>query len=98
MAGRFVAFPPKAADLVRHFPPALSARLALDMATSPLRRPRADTFAEVVRASLGPTMTDRFYAPYVEKLFGVPATGLAGELARRRVGASARVARSSGAS
>ncbi|MET1003645.1 MAG: FAD-dependent oxidoreductase [Acidimicrobiia bacterium] len=87
MAGRFVAFPPKAADLVRHFPPALSARLALDMATSPFRRARADTFAEVVRASLGPTMTDRFYAPYVEKLFGVPATGLAGELARRRVGA-----------
>ena len=87
MAGRFVAFPPQATDLLRHFPPALSARLAFDMATSPFRRPRADTFAEVVRASLGPTMTERFYAPYVEKLFGVPATGLAGELARRRVGA-----------
>ena len=53
---------------------------------------RADTFAEVVRASLGPTMTDRFYAPYVEKLFGVPATGLAGELARRRVGARSAAA------
>jgi protoporphyrinogen oxidase len=92
MAGRFVAFPPNAADLVRRFPPALSARLALDMSTSPFRRARADTFAEVVRASLGPTMTDRFYAPYVEKLFGVPATGLAGELARRRVGARSATA------
>ena len=42
----------------------------------------------VVRGSLGPTMADRFYAPYVEKLFGVPATQLAAELARRRIGAS----------
>jgi protoporphyrinogen oxidase len=58
------------------------------MATSPMRRARADTFAATVRASLGPTMTDRFYAPYVEKLFGIPADQLAGELARRRVGAS----------
>ena len=68
-------------------------RLARDMATSPMRTPRANssasgTFADLVRASLGPTMTDRFYAPYVEKLFGIPADQLAGELARRRIGAS----------
>ena len=86
------AFPPQATDLLRHFPPALSARLAFDIATSPFRHPRADTFAEVVRASLGLTMTERFYAPYVEKLFGVPATALAGELARRRVGARSATA------
>ena len=92
MAHRFVAFPPRAADLIRRFPPSLSARLARDMVTSPLRKPKADTFAEIVRASLGPTMADRFYAPYVEKLFGVPATELAGELARRRVGASSAAA------
>jgi protoporphyrinogen oxidase len=88
MAGRFVKFPPHPVDLVRHLPVRLSARLAYDMATSPFRRAGADTFAQVVRASLGPTMADVFYAPYVEKLFGVPATDLAGELARRRVGAS----------
>jgi protoporphyrinogen oxidase len=92
MAGRFVAFPPRATDLVRKFPPALSARLARDVVTGPLRRPEADTFAEIVRASLGPTMADRFYAPYVEKLFGVAAPELAGELARRRVGASSAAA------
>jgi protoporphyrinogen oxidase len=49
--------------------------------------PAHDTFASVVGASLGPTMARQFYAPYVEKLFGVPAEALDGELARRRVGA-----------
>jgi protoporphyrinogen oxidase len=89
MAGRFVAFPPRPTDLVRTLPPALSIRLARDMLASPLRKPAVgDTFAGTVRASLGPTMTDRFYAPYVEKLFGVPADQLSGELARRRIGAS----------
>jgi protoporphyrinogen oxidase len=86
MADRFVRFPPQPVDLARHLPPRLSARLAFDIATSPWRRPNADTFSEVVRASLGPTLTGRFYAPYVEKLFGVPAHALSGELARRRVG------------
>ncbi len=93
MADRFVAFPPNPTDLVRKLPPTLSMRLARDVATSPLRTARpnpsaSDTFAATVRASLGPTMTDRFYAPYVEKLFGLPAAELAGELARRRIGAS----------
>jgi protoporphyrinogen oxidase len=88
LAERFVAFPPNPTDLVRKLPPTLSARLARDMATSPLRTARDDTFAATVRASLGPTMTDRFYAPYVEKLFGIPADQLAGELARRRIGAT----------
>lgn len=88
MARRFVRFPPDPVDLVRRLPPSLSCRLAFDLATSPARRPRADTFAEVVRASLGPTMAARFYAPYVEKLFGVAAHELSGELARRRIGAS----------
>jgi protoporphyrinogen oxidase len=87
MAGTFVAFPPRPTDLLRHLPPRLSARLARDMVTSPLRAPAADTFADAVHALLGPTMADRFYAPYVEKLFGVPAERLSGELARRRIGA-----------
>jgi protoporphyrinogen oxidase len=88
MAGTFVAFPPRAGDLVRRLPPALSARLARDMSTARRRAPAGDTFASVVEASLGPTMARQFYAPYVEKLFGLPADALDGELARRRVGAS----------
>ena len=77
---------------MRTLPPSLSVRLAYDIATSPFRSPDADTFDAIVRASLGRTMAERFYAPYVEKLFGVPATELAGELARRRVGAGSAAA------
>ena len=89
MAGRFVQFPPRLGNLLTHLPPRLSARLAFDLAASPARRRTAsvDSFVGVVDASLGPTMTERFYAPYVEKLFGAPASELSGELARRRVGA-----------
>ena len=87
LGGRWLAFPPSIGDLARRLPPRLTARLAADAATSPLRRARADTFSEVVRAGLGPTMLDQFYAPYVEKIWGVPASELSGELARRRVGA-----------
>jgi protoporphyrinogen oxidase len=44
------------------------------------------TFAAVARAKVGPTVTDAFYLPYAAKVWGVPASELAGELARRRVG------------
>jgi protoporphyrinogen oxidase len=87
ISGRFVAFPPRPGDLVRHFPPSFTAGLVRDAITRPLRRPRADTFAEVVRASLGPTLADHFYAPYVAKIWGLAPEALAGELARRRVSA-----------
>lgn len=87
LADRWVGFPPRVVDLARHLPPRVVAGLALDTLTGPLRSARADTFAEVVRDGLGPTMLREFYAPYVEKIWGVPATALDGELARRRVGA-----------
>jgi protoporphyrinogen oxidase len=90
LAGRWLAFPLQPLDLARHLPPALAARAAADAAIAPLRRrrPRADTFAEVVRAGLGPTITEAFYAPYVRKLWDADPTELAGELARRRVSAA----------
>jgi protoporphyrinogen oxidase len=87
LAGRWVAFPPSIGDLTRRLPPSFTARLVRDAVSAPLREPEADTFADVVRAGHGPTMLDEFYAPYVEKIWGVPAEQLSGELARRRVGA-----------
>lgn len=87
LADRWVAFPPRATDLARHLPPAFVLALARDAITAPLRRPRADTFAEVVRARLGPAMADRFYFPYVRKIWATDPSALSGELARRRVGA-----------
>ena len=60
LARRWIGFPPGATDLARRLPPRLTARLARDAVTIPVRRPRDDTFAEVVRAGLGPTMLDEF--------------------------------------
>lgn len=87
LGGRWLAFPLRTADLLAHLPPRLSLGAARDAFTAPLRRPRADTFAEVVRAGLGPTVADAFYRPYVTKLWGLSPEELTGELARRRVSA-----------
>jgi protoporphyrinogen oxidase len=85
LAGRWIGFPLTAGDLIRHLPPSFAAGAAFDTLTSPLRRPRADTFDEVVRAGLGPTMWRRFYAPYARKIWGVDPAHLAGEQARKRI-------------
>lgn len=87
LADRWLAFPLRPADLVRNLPPGFAARALWDTVTSPLREPAADTFAEVVRTRLGPTMLDRFYGPYAAKLWGLPPQQLAGEQARRRISA-----------
>ncbi|MGH9113653.1 MAG: FAD-dependent oxidoreductase, partial [Acidimicrobiales bacterium] len=85
---RWVAFPLRTADIVRRTPRRFAARAAADALTGPLRRPQRDTFAEVVRAGLGPAVLDAFYAPYARKLWDTDPGHLAGELARRRVSAS----------
>jgi protoporphyrinogen oxidase len=92
VAGRWVGFPLRTGDLLRSLPPRFAAGAAVDALTGPLRRAGADTFDATLRAGLGPTVVDAFYAPYAEKLWGTPAAGLAGELARKRVSASSPVA------
>jgi protoporphyrinogen oxidase len=87
LQGRFIAFPPRPLELLTRLPPRFGAGVALDAVTRPLRRPRTDTFAEVVRAGLGPTMAQGFYDPYVRKIWATSPPDLSGELARRRVGA-----------
>ncbi|HWH31162.1 MAG TPA: FAD-dependent oxidoreductase [Egibacteraceae bacterium] len=88
LAGRWLAFPLRAADLVRSLPPGFAAGAAWDAATGWARHPRRDDFAEVVRAGLGPTMLRRFYGPYARKIWGLPPEELSGEQARRRIGAN----------
>ena len=88
LSDRWVAFPLRPADLVRRLPPRFAAGAAFDALASPWRRPRRDTFDEVVRAGLGPTVAGQFYAPYARKLWDTDPGQLAGELARRRVSAS----------
>jgi protoporphyrinogen oxidase len=104
LEGRWIRFPLRPADLARRLPPSFAAAAARDAATAWARRPRADTFAETLRAGLGPTMCRRFYFPYARKLWGLDPAELAGEQARRRVTAGspgrllARVARGAAAS
>lgn len=87
LSGRWVGFPLRPLDAARNLPPSFVAAAAWDAASSWARRPRADTFAERLRASLGPTMCTRFYFPYAHKLWGLPPERIAGVQARRRVSA-----------
>lgn len=84
---RWVRFPLRPADLVRHLPP----RLAID-ALFHSRTEHADTYAEVVRARFGPAMLEHFYGPFARKLWGLEPDELSGEQARRRISASSPVA------
>lgn len=86
--GDWVPFPLTPVGLVRGLSPAVAARAALDAATGPLRSAREDSYAEVVRAGLGPTVWREFHEPYAWKLWDTDPHDLAGELARRRVSAS----------
>jgi protoporphyrinogen oxidase len=85
---RWVMFPLRTGDLLRSTPRSFALRAARDALTAPLRRPKADTFAEVVRAGLGPAVLEAFYAPYARKLWDAHPADLAGELARRRISAA----------
>lgn len=91
MAGRWLGFPLRTGDLLRNSPRSFAAGAVRDAVTGTFRRPRADTFADVVRVGLGPTVANGFYGPYVRKIWGVDPSELSGELARRRVGASSPV-------
>ncbi|MDP9399284.1 MAG: FAD-dependent oxidoreductase [Actinomycetota bacterium] len=85
VAQRWVGFPLRAGDLARSLPPALLARMALDAAHAPLRRPEDDTYAGLLRASLGSALYETLYAPYALKLWGLPGERISGEQARKRV-------------
>jgi protoporphyrinogen oxidase len=88
LGDRWIAFPLRPLDLARRLPLDMAAGAARDAALR-FRRPppRADTFEEVLRAALGPTLCERFYFPYARKLWGLEPSELSGEQARRRVSA-----------
>ena len=81
----WVGYPLRAGELVRAMPSRMVAGIARDAVTGPLRRPKADTYEEQVKAGLGPTVYDAVHGPFAQKLWGMPGSRLAGEQARRRV-------------
>lgn len=86
LAGEWVAFPLRLPDLLRSLPPSLTLRISRDLLGGTVRRESPDgTYADVVRARLGSAVLKEFHGPYAQKVWGVPPTALAGELARRRI-------------
>ncbi len=83
---RWVGFPLRAGELARVVPAAAAVRIARDALGAPLRRGRdTSSYASVLTASLGPELYEAMYAPYAEKLWGLPGTQIDAEQARVRV-------------
>ncbi len=89
---KWVSFPLRTTDLVRRLPPRFSLGSALDIIRRPFIDKDGETFEHEVRRRLGKTVSDEFYTPYAEKLWGVHPSRIDGELARRRVSASSPLA------
>jgi protoporphyrinogen oxidase len=87
LQGRWIHFPLKPGDLLRHLPKSFVASLALDLAKKLLPRaaPAERNFATVLEHGLGATMSHSFYFPYARKLWGVPPEALAVTTAERRI-------------
>ena len=87
LQGRWIHFPLKPIDLLRHLPPSFIASLALDMAKKlvPRTEPVEKNFATVLDRGLGSTMSHSFYFPYARKLWGVEPEALAVTTAERRI-------------
>jgi protoporphyrinogen oxidase len=85
VGGSWVGFPLRPVELGKALPPRMLAGIARDAITGPLRKPRQDTYAEVLRSGLGPTLYEALYDPYARKLWGLDGSQIDGEQARRRV-------------
>lgn len=87
---RWIHFPLKPVDLATRLPKPFAASLLFDAATAKMRaKPVAEeTFETVLLGSLGRTMCESFYFPYMRKLWGVAPSELSTMLARRRISAS----------
>ena len=96
LRGRWIHFPLKPIDLFLRLDPAFALGSAADAAGKALglgrdgaaARDGGENFASVLRASLGPTIYDNFYAPYAVKLWGKRPEELSAIQARRRVSAA----------
>lgn len=87
LSDRWVGFPLRAGDMIRHLPPGFTVRAVRDSLLSPLRRGPEPSFDDAIRRRLGPAVATDFYAPYAAKLYGVEPDALSAELADRRVSA-----------
>lgn len=85
VAGSWVSFPLRPAELARALPPRMLARVAAQALTGPLRRGLPANYADALRRGLGSAVYDELYGPYAVKLWGLPGEEIDAEQARRRV-------------
>ncbi|MPZ60138.1 MAG: FAD-dependent oxidoreductase [Propionibacteriales bacterium] len=69
--------------VLRRLPTRTTASLARDALTRPLRRVSAESYEAHVRPTVGQTAYDSVYAPYAEKLWGLPGNELSAAQAGR---------------
>ncbi len=82
--GRYLPFPPTARTLLELGPVTL-ARAEASLARARLHRRPPRSYAEAVSQAVGPALYRLFYAPYAEKVWGLPGELIAVEQAARRV-------------
>jgi protoporphyrinogen oxidase len=89
LRGRWIHFPLKPADLLLRLDPGFALGSLRDAVLKPFRSKGTESsFADVLMASLGPTICESFYFPYAWKMWGRSPTELSAIQARRRVSAS----------
>jgi protoporphyrinogen oxidase len=87
VAGRWISFPLKPGEVARSMPGGMLARAAWDAVAASGRTAQQDTYADILRSGLGPTLYESLYGPYATKLWGLPGDQIDGDQARKRVAA-----------
>jgi protoporphyrinogen oxidase len=89
LQGRWIHFPLEPVDLVTQLPKRFAAKLLLDAVRTARPRRELDerNFKTALEASLGPSLSEAFYFPYMRKLWGLEPEQLSATLAQRRISA-----------
>ncbi len=92
LRGQWVHFPLHPLDLLLRLDKRFAAGVLRDrLRVARTRDEGEESFASVLRASLGPTICDAFYFPYARKIWGADPEGLSAIQARKRVAAGSFV-------
>ncbi|MDP1857452.1 MAG: FAD-dependent oxidoreductase [Gemmatimonadaceae bacterium] len=88
LRGKWLHFPIQTTDLLKRLDKGFALGMARDLVMTKLAKPpEGDTYASVLLANLGPTMSRHFYFPYGRKMWGEEPDALSGIQARKRVSA-----------
>ncbi len=82
---RWVGFPLRPVELARAVPTSAAVRIARDAVGLRPTRQADQSYASVLRRSLGPELYETLYGPYAVKLWGLPGEQIDAEQARVRV-------------